>query len=1074
MICRKCSFISPDSARFCSDCGSLLVQTQKSSEKTLVERRQLTVFFSDIIGSTSLSEQLDPEDLRQIIRQYRQACTDAIFFYEGYLASFIGDGVLAYFSYPAAHEDDARRAVQAALDLIKSIKTISPNIKKEYGVSLEVRIGIHTGLVVIGDVDNSDSLESRLIIGKTPNLAARIQETAEPNTVHISHETYKLVQEYFEGVELSGHNLKGISRPTTIYRINHASTVSNRFDPNQNREAPLIGREVELDFLREKWQSAQTGEGQVVLLTGEAGIGKSRISLALKEYTNQESASWLVELKCSPYHRNSSFYPIIQFIENTISLNKNDPSDEKLAKIEEFLIRYDLDLITSVPLLASLLSVSIGTKYAFPVFTPQKQKQETIELLATIFLQRAQQKPLLFVFEDLHWSDPSTLEFINFLLQRCQDYKILVLLVYRSSFQPSWRPSDNIHAIELKGLPEANAIEIIQQVSNAKTLSKEAAKHIIKKTDGVPLFLEELTKSMIETKILIHEGGQYELSKSFNTLNVPSTIQDSLSARLDRLPQAKQVAQLASVIGREFSYDLLESIPGEHYNNLSRDLDTLVEAGILFQHDSKINSFYSFKHALIQDTAYATLLKSTRKNYHKLIAESIEIATPDLIETQPELLAQHYTKAFEPEKAIQFWLAAGLRSLQHSANIESIAHLNEGLALIESIRDAQQRNSLEVQLRSTLGPALIATRGFGDAEVGETYRKLDELSQQDDGMPVNTTALWGQWVYSLVRSELNKAHSLALEMKAFGEKTNDTSMLVEGHWTLGNTLFWLADFKSASTEIKKAIEIYNPMQHRNHAYMYGQDPCVAAHCYRSLNYWYMGFLDKAHAENETAIKLADSLQHPFSIGWSVAFKFMTRMFGNEYKEAKEWAERTISYCSEQAYPFWLSAATIVRGWAVSLLGDPKSGLQYIEQGLAGWDMMDSIILRPMFMGLFAEALGIDGQTKKAHDIVDQAIILARENNEVASELDLHRIKGELHKIDGKWIEAETSFVHGIELSQQYHALSRKLQASTALYKLLKNSDKEPQAKDILADTLANFKEGLDRKMIKEAKALLNN
>ncbi len=1074
MNCRKCGIVNADSARFCSNCGTLLIPIKNSPEKTLVERRQLTVLFSDIIGSTALSERLDPEDLRQIISRYREACTNAIFLYEGYLASFIGDGVFAYFSYPTTHEDDARRAVQAGLDIIRSIKIISARIEKEYGVPLEVRIGIHTGLVVIGDIDKSDALESRLIIGQTPNFAARIQATAKPNTVHISDNTNKLIHGYFESTELGVYNLKGVSQPATIYRIHHASTASSRLDINRNQLVPFVGREVELNYLYDIWQSTQTGKGQVVLLTGEAGIGKSRLLLSLKEYISQESVPWLTELKCSPYHRSSSFYPVINFLEGVVQFEKNESSDEKLVKIEDFLTQYDIDLAKSVFLIASLLSISYSTKYAPPALTPQKQKKETIELLKTIFLQRAKRKSLLFVFEDLHWSDPSTMEIIDLLLEQCCNYKILVLLVYRPNFKPTWCQRDNMSTIELTGLSDTYAGEIIRCVSNIKELSNEAKKHIIEKTDGIPLFLEELTKTMVESGMLIDKGDQYDLSASFNTLDVPATIQDSLAARLDRFPQAKQVAQLASVIGREFSYNILESIPGEHRNNLCGYLDQLVEAGIIFKHDSLTNGLYSFKHALIQDTAYSTLLKSTRKSYHKLIAEAMEAALPNLVETQPELLAQHYTKAFETEKAIQLWLAAGLRALQQSANAESISHIKQGLKLVDAINESTLRTSLEVQLYSTLGPALIATRGFGDAEVGKTYEKLSQLSQLYSNGPNLTAALWGQWVYSLVRSELIKAHSLALEMKEFGQETNDFAILVEGHWALGNTLFWLADFSAADDELKKSIEIYNPKQHHVHAHIYGQDPCVAAHCYQSYNYWYLGHLDKAYAANAAATKHANLLQHQFSIGWSLAFKFMVRMFGNEYLQAKKWSERAIKHANDQAYPFWKNAATIVYGWAISMTDNPRHGISYIEQGLIGWDVIDSIIARPMFMGLYAEALGSDGQTEKAHDIIDDAILLTRKHSEVASELDLHRIKGELQKKDGKWVEAEASFRHGIELSRKYHSPSRKLQASVALYKLLKDTDKEQKSADILKDSIAEFHEGKDRTMIKEAKALLGN
>ncbi|MBS0587585.1 MAG: AAA family ATPase [Proteobacteria bacterium] len=1051
------------------------MQINESLEKTLPERRQLTVLFSDIVGSTFLSEQLDPEDLREVIRNYQNACTGAIFRYEGYLANFLGDGVLVFFGYPNAHEDDAYRAVQAGLDIIKSIKALSKPIEKEFGIALKVRIGIHTGLVIVGDIDKSDALESRVIFGQTPNLAARIQATAEPNTVHISADTHKLIRGYFDSSDLGMHSFKGISQAVTIYRVNRAANVSSRLDANNNQLIPFVGREAETGLLREKWQNVQAGKGQIVLLSGDAGIGKSRLVHSLKEYASKNSEFQLIELRSSPYHQTSSFYAIIDFLEHTVfQFEKNEGGDEKLAKIEWFLKQYPLALADSVPLIAALLSIPLTQEYTPPAFTPQRQKQKTIELLNAIFLHQADQKTVLFIHEDLHWIDPSSLEIIDQLIQTCGQHKILAVLIYRPHFKPAWQPRGNMCTIELTGLSETNASEIIGRISKAKALPSEAVKRIIEKTDGIPLFLEELTKSVIESDILVDKGDKYELSATFHSLGIPATIQDSLTARLDRFPQAKQVAQLASVIGREFSYSVLASIPGEHRENLPRYLNTLVEAGILFTHELPADTLYSFKHALIQDTAYSSLLKSARKSYHKLIAESIEVTSPELTETQPELIAQHYTKAAENEKAIPFWLAAGLRALQHSANLESIAHLKQGLELVTSVSEHSLRISFEMQLYSTLGPAIIATRGFGDAEVGDTYQKLSELPQLPGNKPHVKVALWGQWVYSLVRGNLATAHTLALEMKQTGQEVNDTGMLVEGHWMLGDTLFWLANFDAAQQELTKAIERYDPGQHHTHAYIYGQDPCVAAHCYQAATQWYLGNLDQAYAENAVAIQLANSLHHPFSIGWSLAFTFMVRMFGREFQEAKEWSERTIAYCTEQAYPFWINAATIVQGWATCMLGDAERGLPLIEKGLASWDEIGSMIVRPMFMGLYAEALGLGTreQTEKALGIVDTAIIVALERREIASELDLHRIQGELHKKNGNLFEAEASFRHGITLSDEFRSPSRKLQSATALYQLLKGTDREQEAADTLKSALAVFQEGFNRQIVKEAKALV--
>lgn len=1072
MTCTNCQTENPDQAKFCGQCGAKLEAVKTQQDMPYAERRQLTVLFSDLVGSTALSDTIDPEDMRAILHDYQAACTSVVGLYDGFIAKYLGDGILAYFGYPTAHEDDARRAVQAGLGIIEAIKTISERYQRELQVPIDVRVGIHTGLVVVGDMDKKDVLEANAIVGQTPNLAARIQSVAEPGALVVSDDTYKLVKGYFENTDLGTHELKGISQAIRVHRIDHASTARSRLEA-VGHLTPFAGRDKEIHTLESLWHRAQEGSGQIVFVSGEAGVGKSRLIHSIKEYAANDPDSWLTELRCSPYHHNSSFYPVIDFLERIVLRYERDETpQEKLTKIEGFALQNGQDVSEAVPLLASLLSVPLAAPYSALAITPQRQKQRIIELLVTVMLHRSQLQPVLFILEDLHWADPSTLELMDKLLERSIEHNILVFLSYRPQFVPYWAKTDIMTFIELTGLPRKNAEEIILRVSNNKTIPKEALDYIISKTDGIPLFLEELTKSMIESEMLVEKGNTYQLSAPLNTLGVPTSIQDSLTARLDRLTDAKPVAQLAATIGREFSYEILEAIPGGHTATLQSQLEKLVQAGILYQKGAMPNATFSFKHALIQDSAYSSLLKTSRKDFHKLIAETFETKNPELIETQPELLAQHYTKALIPDKAIQYWLAAGLRALQRSANAESISHLKHGLELIPSITDPSRRNEYELQLHSMIGPALIATRGFGDTEVGETYQKAGELSQQLGDGPHLMVPLWGQWVYNLVRNNLAKARSLSLEMKRLGSESKDTAMLVEAHWTLGNTLFWLADFPVTYDELNKAIEIYDPERHHIHAYIYGQDPGVAAHCYQSYCCWYLGYLDRAYAENEAAIELAASLRHPFSIGWSLAFRFMVRMFGNEYSAAKEAADETIVFCSEQAYPFWLIAAMMVKGWAVSHLEDPKAGIPLIEQGLAGWDMIGSIIVRPMFMGLYAEALGLDDKIDKALEVVDNAIALAQEHNEVASELDLYRIRGELLNKQGKKDKAEQSIRYGIEISEKYGSPSRTLQATTSLFTLLRGTDKETDARKALESSLAVFTEGNDRIMITNARKLL--
>ena len=805
------------------------------------------------------------------------------------------------------------------------------------------------------------------------------------------------------------------------------------------------------------------------LFQGRRGSANPGFCHSLKEYISAEPESWLTELRSSPYHGGSSFYPVIDFFERTILRFAADESAEaRLAKIEGFVAQYGLDAVEAVPLIADLLSVPLGTRFVPLPMTPQRQKQRTIDTLIEILLQRAKRQQVLFVVEDLHWADPSTFELLSLLIERCDREEALLVFTYRPYFKPPWTLRANMTQIELTGLPEENAAQIIRRVAGNKALPAEAIKYIISKTDGIPLFLEELTKSMIESEMLVEKGNRYDLSAPLHTLGVPATIQDSLTARLDRLSDAKPVAQLAATIGREFSYDIIESIPGRHQRNLKSQLERLVHAGILYQKGTAPNAIYSFKHALIQDSAYSSLLKSSRKEYHKLIASTIEAKSPSLVQTQPELLAHHYTRALMHQKAIQYWLAAGIRALQRSANAEAISHLKQGLELAETLADPVLRDGFEIQLYSAIGPALIATRGFGDAEVGETYRKAGELSKQLGHGPHLFTPLWGQWVYHLVRDDLQIARSHSLEMKRLGSEARDTAMLVEAYWTLGNSEFWLGNFQSALIELNRAIDIYDPAGHHIHAYIYGQDPGIAARCYREYTYWFLGYPEKALAERKATVALAESLRHPFSIGWAYAFGFMIGMLGGEHRDALVWADRTIAYCTEQAYPFWVFAGIIVKGWAISCLDDPAQGIPLIEQGLAGWDTIGSIIVRPLFMGLYAEALGLAGEKQKALGVLHDAIALCREHDEIASEIDLYRLQGNLLRETGKLAEAEEALRTGLALARKHEAKSRELQAVVALYELLKGTKAESEIAATARNVLAWFSEGFERQFVKQA------
>ena len=1038
------------------------------------ERRQISIMFSDIIGSTALSENMDPEDLLTILRDYQAACSKVIGLYEGHLAKYLGDGILAYFGYPAAHEDDARRAIQTGLGIIEAMGALRERCLRETGVQVDVRVGIHTGLVVVSGTHSKGDLESHAIVGNALNVAARIQAAAEPNTLIVSADTFKLTQGFFEVVDYGTHELKGITHAVKLYRILHESTARSRLDAASGQLTPFAGRDEELKLIMGRWHRAEEGSGQVVVVWGEAGVGKSRLLLALKERASHDPEFWLTELRCSPFHQNSSFYPIIDFLEHVaLKFESDDSPPERLLKIEGFAVQYGLETARAVPLLAALLSVRAIAQYRALSLTPQRQRHETIDVLVSAILARASRQPMLFAVEDLHWIDPSSLEMLGRLIARAGKHKILIFLTSRPQFTLPWTLADHWTQIELVGLSKKNAAEIIRRVAGNRDLPPEAVHHIVTKTDCVPLFLEELTKTILESGMVVERNGRYELAGPLETLGIPTTLQNSLTSRLDRMRKAKAVAQLGATLGREFTYEMLRAIPGDHKRNLRAHLNRLVKARILFQRGVSPHESYLFKHALIRDSAYSSLLKTHRRNYHRQIAETIEEKFTEVAESQPEILAQHFAEALQARRALHYWLTAGLSALQRSANAEAISHLRRGLALTEQLPDGESKARSELQLQSAIGPALIALKGFGDSEVGAVYSRAAELSAQLGEGPHLFTSLWGRWVYHLVRDDLHKARCLALEMKHLGEGSHDSAMLVEAHWTLGNTLFWLGELDLSRLNLEKAIEIYEPQRHHSHAYVYGQDPGVAAHCYAAYTYFALGFPDKAICAQQKALELAEALNHPFSIGWALAFRFMIHMFNCDPAAALEAADKTIAYCTEQAYLFWLFAAMVVRGWAISLLGDPEEGVALIEKGLNGWEKIGSIIVRSIFLGLFGEAKALQGDLEGALGRVDDGIRIAHAHSELLSRLYLDRIRGVLLHKWGKDEEAEKLLRDTIKLSTKMGARSFGLAAAVGLADVQRDRGSGPDGKESVRRILGTYTEGGNNSFILRAQEIAN-
>jgi class 3 adenylate cyclase len=929
------------------------------------ERRQLTVLFCDLVDSTPLASQLDPEDLREVVRAYQETCAKVIARFEGHIAQYLGDGLLVYFGYPLAHEDDAQRAVRAGLGMIEAVGQLNTRLAQERGVRLAVRLGIHTGLVVVGEVGGGTRQE-QLALGETPNLAARLQGSATPNTLVISAATYQLLGGFFACQSLGIQLLRGLPQPLEVYQVLYENMARSRLEAaGSTGLTPLVGREQEVALLLERWAQVKDGLGQVVLLSGEAGIGKSRLVQVLTAHVAAEPQAWLTPCQCSPYYQNTALYPMLDLLERVVlRFAREESPAQKLSKLEGFVVQYGLPLAEAIPLFAALLSLPLTADYAPLTMSPEQQKQQTLQALLTILLRRAAQQPVLFVMEDLHWVDPSTLELLSLLVDQGPTTRILVLLTFRPDFPPPWTGCAHLTQVTLPRLPRRQAAEMIGQVAHRKALPPEVVEQVVAKTDGVPLFVEELTKMVLESGLLQEREERYELTGSLPPLAIPATLHDSLMARLDRLATVKSLAQLGATLGREFSYNLLQAVAPWDEGTLQRGLQQLVEAEFLYQQGLPPQATYLFKHALIQEAAYQSLLRSTRQRHHQHIAQVLEAQFPELCETQPELLAHHYTEAGLLAQAVPYWQRAGQRAVQRFAHREAIGHLTKGLDLLKGLPETPEHTQQELDLQTALAPAWMAAKGYAAPEVEQAYGRARELCRQLGETARLFSVLRGLGAFYFVRGKYQTARELGEELLSLAQSPQDPARLLGAHQVLGIAWFWLGELPSARGHLEQTIALYNPQQHRSQAFRAGQDPGVLCRAYSAWALGLLGYPDQALEKIHEAVTLGRDLSHPHSLVFALYLVASLHQLRRDVPATHEWAEATLALSREQLFPYWLAVGRITRGWALANHGHGGEGIEEIRQGLAAYQATGAELGRPWFLALLAEAYGKAGQAEE--------------------------------------------------------------------------------------------------------------
>ena len=770
------------------------------------ERRQLTVMFIDLVGSTALAARLDPEDMGRVIRAYQGCCAEVVERWGGHVAKYMGDGVLAYFGWPQAHEDEAERAVRAGLELAEAIGSLATPA----GGSLASRVGIATGLVMVGELIGEGAAQEQTVVGETPNLAARLQALAQPGCVVISQATRRLVGGLFELADLGPQRLKGFAEPLAAWRVAGEVRAEGRFEARQTAGlTPLVGRDAEIALLLRRWQQAKDGEGHVVLLSGEPGIGKSRLVREVRARLEGEPHIRLL-YQCSPHHTTSPLHPLIEQLERAAGFAADDRAEEKLDKLAALLACGTDRLDQAVPLIAALLGLPTAGRYPALDLTPQRQKQLTLAALVEQLEGLAAAQPVVLAYEDMHWSDPTTQELLRLTIERLQRLPVLLLITFRPEFSPPWPSQPHVSALPLSRLGRREGATLVDRVVGAKALPDEVAAQIVARTDGVPLFVEELTKTVLELGLLADAGDHWELAGPLPPLALPSTLHDSLLARLDRLAPVKEIAQIGAAIGREFSHVLLAAVADRPEAELLFALDQLVAAELVYRRGTPPDVTYSFKHALVQDAAYQSLLKSSRQHLHARIAKVLEQHFPDTTETQPELLAHHYTQAGFIEQAVDYRHWAGRQAMACSAMVEAAAQLTQALDLLANLSAGPARDRKELDLQIALGAAYVATKGFASPEMGRAYTRGHELCGRGIGTPQGLAVLSGLIQFHHNRAELQAAEALVEDQLLLAERSRDLAAQVTSQRTTGVILVFSGKFVPAMKYLEQALALYDP------------------------------------------------------------------------------------------------------------------------------------------------------------------------------------------------------------------------------------------------------------------------
>jgi class 3 adenylate cyclase/predicted ATPase len=1042
-------------------------------ERDQAERRQLTVMFCDLVDSTALSRRLDPEDLQDVIRHFLDACSHTIGRFNGYIAKYMGDGMLVYFGYPQAHENDAERAVHAGLAILDTVRALHQD-NPHPELRIAARIGIATGHVVVGELMGQDTAKERSVFGETPNLAARLQALAQPNQLVIDPATKRLVGHEFEFADRGAVSLKGFDTPIQAWQVLSIRLSASRFESSRSSHLTnFVGREQELALLLGRWREAIDGEGQVVLLSGEAGIGKSRIVRTLCDRL-ADARYQTIQFQCSPYHLNTALYPATTFLRQAAGLASQDSAQAQLEKLDIIARESGLENQDTVSLLADLLSIQGEHRDPLLTVSPERRKDMTLEALVHHLQGLADRCPVLFIVEDAHWIDPTTLDLMTRIIDRIRQMRVLLLITFRPDFKPVWSEYSHVTSLTLSRLPRRHSAELVVAMTGGKGLPPEVQQAILAKTDGVPLYIEALTENVLESGLLTEGNESFTLKGPLTELPIPDSLHALLMERVDRLGPAKEIVQTGAAIGREFTYELLQATVEATDSQLRNALDLFVASGLISQEGEIPLAKYHFKHALVQEAAYSTLPKKPRRLLHARIAKTLESRFPERVKMEPELLAYHYEQAGLAGQAVEYWQLAARRDAERSANIEALNHFNRALGLLKDLPQGPERNALELDLLIARGAPLLTVKGYASDEIEHNYRRAKELSQEHSDSVHHFLAIWGLWVFHLVRGQLAMARDLAENLLSLATREQNTDLLIRARESLGSTYFFLGRFDDAKTHLVPATFLNDPDQQRSHAVPYTQDPGITARITLAWTLWALGEVEQVEPLALEALAKARELDHPFTLVFTLTSLSWIYSTLRNAKKTLDLTGEAIALSTKYSFELGLAWATSLHGWALAEQGR-EDGLGTLINGLSAIRVTGANLNNTYTLALLAEIYLRHDRIDEGLSTIDDALKLAVTGEERFRHAELLRLKGELllRQSDRSVPVAEQCLCEALKIAQDQHAQMLELRAATSLARLWKTLHKVDEAIRILQPVYARFHEGVDNLELSEAKTVLD-